>query len=367
LNKERLLGIIKLGRKQQYYAGSDFMKRLISILLSLIFIFSLSACHNNGVSTDTDTENQDSNEIGVEDRVNQNASKISITKVYDTYLDEIFPYSHSLPYNEKGLQSMGDYKIIKSFEEYEDYDPMASEKIKESLFDESFILAVVVWDYYNYTRFRKDDKIFADGKLTVDYAGYKEIVVSESNDNSAHLACVYLVIPKNIVYESTEEQGKIEITYNNLKDEGYNNMRFASNSINYEKANLQETPMYFFNTQEEIEAFWDETEANEDNLEDCISKEHTSNQLLLYYNTDRSTQVRIFKDFYIKDDTVYLIVENYVLYYSGFKNGIGDYSADHYANLNEFDIYLISIPNEKVNQALPQNPKFNITVIEYYN
>ncbi len=319
------------------------MKRLISILLSLFLMLSLVACYNKTTDTDTqlNTQSDNTTDLIVDDKITE--STIVLEKHYNRYFERISPtplYLYDDIANEKGA-----YKIIETYEEYASCVGDAS-SIDSNLFENNSIL--IIKNYGSNMKAVREANFLVNKKITLDV----EVLFAEptsTEESSTELSVFYFIIPKEYFPKNSEKYGILEIAYNRL--EGYFYGLDTTRDLKLDFEYFEKNKAAIFTEKSEYDNFLKQIKC--DNFSPSFIMNNNDYPLVFYYDMQAWAGVEVFKDFYIDGNVVYLTLERYDCYV--------DSEAPS-------DTYFVGIPNEILNpENLPQNPIFNITIIEYYN
>lgn len=319
------------------------MKRLISILLSLFFMLSLVACYNNTTDTDTqlNTQLDNTTDLIVDDKITE--STIVLERKHNRYFERISPtplYLHDDIANEKGA-----YKIIETYEEYASCVGDAS-FVDSGLFENNSIL--IIKDYGSNMKAVREAEFLVNKKITLDV----EVLLAEPTSTAeipSELSVFYLIIPKEYFPENSEKYGVLEIAYNRLKGYFYASDTTKDLKIDFEY--FEKNKAAIFTEKSDYDNFLKKVKC--DASSPTLIMNNNEYPLVFYYEMQAWAGEEVFKDFYIDGNVVYLTLERYDCYLQSEAPS---------------DTYFVGIPNEALAPAnLPQNPMFNITIVEYYN
>ena len=157
---------------------------------------------------------------------------------------------------------------------------------------------------------------------------------------------VHLKIPKHIVTEEVDREGKLTIEKSGMNTYEYRTMDLSS----YPNIELKENEARFLSEEEEFS--W-------------IDSDKTA----FVFNYEKEiVGFCEFEDFHVEDGTVYVTLNRFLPYRGNSFGTEGNeteycYGGTYYDN---GDTYVVSIDDSMLPYDMPQNPSFNITVIEYY-
>jgi len=201
------------------------MKRLISILLSLIFIFSLSACSNNTVNTDTQTEAEDTSiKISDSEKERREETELGIQNPYISKAEDgyysVIRCGKYLGNDFKNTDYYENYyRIIDNYEDFCSLTQIGSQYDKE-IFNEYSVLVI---HRYTYNIGNYGIKFYGLKKAEhYVYNVHLEIWEELANDYLPDIPgevrqTIYLLIPNSDIPQNVEMNGEISICTNTIE------------------------------------------------------------------------------------------------------------------------------------------------------
>ena len=342
------------------------MKRIMSIILVFMSLVSIFSCSTKENSESSNTETNTSLETNTSTQTNTNTStdtvdeqeptsnlEINVIKDYGYYF-ELITTTHYEILKENIAQKReesGKYKIIKTYDEYLSFVPNENDiKISEDLFIDNYILAVYMVKPIDGSlrKYKTDSRLFYDMVLYEEhYRQLHEPSVDAVPETAGYYA--HFRIPSYMVDDGpAQDNGKFTIESRSVTTYSYRSINLSS----YPEIELKENEARFLSEEEKPSFIYPE---------DCAF-------IFNYHKEVRG--LCAFRNFYVEDGTVYITMIR-ALPYKGNSFGTSGNETDYYYNSMDYyydknDTYIVTFEETMLPYDMPQNPSFNITVIEYY-